>query len=50
MKAKAKKRAYKKDTAKRISYTISSDVKNLQKMLNKLQQDVDKLRIVAKGK
>lgn len=50
MKAKAKKRAYKKDTVKRISYTISSDVKNLRKMLDKLQKDVDNLRKSAKGK
>lgn len=49
-KAKKQKRSYKKDTTKRISYTISTDVKHISKMLNKLQKDVDALREIAKRK
>lgn len=49
-KAKKQKRSYKKDTTKRISYIISTDVKKIQKMLNKLQKDVFDLREIAKKK
>lgn len=50
MKKLKQKRSYRKDTVKRISYTISSDVKKLRKMLDKLQVDVDNLRRNAKVK
>lgn len=50
MKKLKQKRSYRKDTVKRISYTISSDVKKLRKMLDKLQVDVDNLRRSAKVK
>jgi len=33
VKMKKQKRSYKKDTTKRISYIISTDVKKIQKML-----------------
>lgn len=48
MKKVKQKRTYKKDTVKRISYTISADVNKLRKMLDKLQVDVDNLRKRAK--
>lgn len=50
MKKKNQKRSYKKDTVKRISYTISADVNKLRKYLDKLQLDVEKLRKSAKVK
>lgn len=50
MKKLKQKRTYKKNTVKRISYTISSDVKKLCKILDKLQGDVDNLRMSAKVK
>ena len=50
MKKMKQKRSYRKDTVKRISYTISADVKKLRKMLDKLQLDVDNLRKSAKIK
>lgn len=50
MKKLKQKRTYRKDTVKRISYTISADVKKLRKILDKLQVDVDALRKSAKVK
>ena len=50
MKKMKQKRTYKKDTVKRISYTISADVNKLRKNLDKLQLDVEKLRKSAKVK
>lgn len=49
-KVKKQKRSYEKDTIKRISYIITTDVKHISKMLVKLQNDVDALREIAKKK